>query len=56
MCNLRYVDKIVDKAIVCHLIPNSSCGVLMQHLLKQQKKHPKIRATLIIKEMHNKIK
>ena len=38
MCNLRYVDKIVDKAIVCHLIPNSSCGVLMQYLLKQQKK------------------
>ena len=36
MCNFRYVDKVVDKASVCHLILNPSWGILIQHLLKRK--------------------
>ena len=55
MCNLRYVNKVADKAALCHLVLNPLWGILMQHSLKQ-KKHPKIRTVLVMKEMHVKIR
>ena len=36
MCNLRYFNKVADKAAVCHLILNPSWGLLMQHSLKRK--------------------
>ena len=39
MCNLCYVNKVADKAAVCHLILNPSWGLLMQHSLKRKYKN-----------------
>ena len=36
MCNLRYVDKVADKAAVYHLILNPSWGLLVQNSLKRK--------------------
>ena len=36
MCNLRYFNKVADKAAVCHLILSPSWGLLMQHSLKRK--------------------
>ena len=56
MCNLRYVNKVADKAAVCHLILNPSLGLFFNATLFETKKHPKIRTALVTKEMHIKIK
>ena len=53
MCNLRYVDKVADKAAVCHLILNSSWGLLVQHSLKRKSS---LGTTLAMNEMHIKVK
>ena len=36
MCNLRYVNKVADKAAVYHLILKPSWGILVQHSLKRK--------------------
>ena len=36
MCNLRYVNKVADKAAVYHLILNLSWGILVQNSLKRK--------------------
>ena len=36
MCNLRYVNKVADKAAVYHLTLNPSWSLLMQHSLKRK--------------------
>ena len=39
MCNLRYVNKVADKAAVYHLILNPFWGLLVQHSLKRKDKN-----------------
>ena len=36
MCNLRYVDKVTDKAAVYHLILHPYWCLLVQHSLKRK--------------------
>ena len=36
MCNLRYMNKIVNNAIVCHSILNPALDVLVRHLWKRK--------------------